>query len=532
MRALVYLVTRTLKNTILQTLRKPARLVVVILTVAFLVGLILIATVVQEQPEVTLELHWLKAILFAFIVFLGGISLKTGITSGSAIFSMSDVNLLFVSPVSPRRILIYGIVSMMKAAFYSGLFILFQSSTFKSVFGLGFDAVVFTLLGYMLALVMTQLLSLLLYIFTNSRPARKRLIGIIAAVICLPLVIVLLTNFVATGDYRQAVAAAAGSPAFSWFPVAGWTSEFAIALISGEYGTMALYLAVSAAFCAAVVVLINISNVDYYEDVLIASQTAFERQRALKEGNIQSATDTSAKKVRVKKTGLTGAGASALFYKHIREAFRKNRLGLWGVGSIVYVAVAVILAFIMRRSDSPLILILLQGLMWAQMFLIGMGSGLKELYMHYIYLIPESSLSKIIWNSLETVFMVLVEAAVIFAAAGLISHAPVLDLTGACLAYVLYNFLLLGINYSSLRWSGGVMNAGLSIVLYIVIVAVSLLPGIIAAIIIASALPPQLTGLGYFILAAWELIAGLAFFALSNGILHKCDMSTMQQVER
>jgi hypothetical protein len=170
--------------------------------------------------------------------------------------------------------------------------------------------------------------------------------------------------------------------------------------------------------------------------------------------------------------------------------------------------------------------------MWAQMFLIGMGRGLKELYMHYIYLIPKSSLSKIVWNSCETVFKVLVEAAVIFTVAGLIARAPALDIAGAFLAYVLYNFLLLGINYSSLRWAGGTMNAGLSIVLYMLIVVVTLAPGIVAAVIAGSALPKHLSGLGYFVLAAWELIAGFAFFALSNGILHKCDMSSMQQIER
>jgi hypothetical protein len=380
---------------------------------------------------------------------------------------------------------------------------------------------------------MTQLLSLFLYIFTNSRPKRKRLAGAIAAALCLPLLIVFFSNFSATGDYVQALSAAANSPALSWFPIAGWASEFAFALIGGNFGAMALYLGVSAAFCAAVVVAINVSKVDYFEDVLIASETAFERQRALKEGNIQSATDTSKKKVRVKRTGVTGAGASALFYKHVRESFRQNRLGLWGFSSGIYALVAIILAVILRSSTgSSFILILLQGLMWAQMFLIGMGRGLKELYMHYIYLIPESSLSKIVWNSCETVFKVLVEAAVIFTVAGLIARAPALDIAGAFLAYVLYNFLLLGINYSSLRWSGGTMNAGLSIVLYMLIVVVTLAPGIVAAVIAGSALPKHLSGLGYFVLAAWELIAGFSFFALSNGILHKCDMSSMQQIER
>jgi hypothetical protein len=530
MKALVYLVACTLKNTILETIRKPARLVVTILTIAFIGGLVVLSNVTNKEGTGALELYWLKVILFAFILFLGGISLKTGITSGNTIFSMSDVNLLFVSPLSPRRILIYGIVSMMKTALLSGIFILFQSSTFKTAFGLGFSAVLIVLLCYTLALMMTQLLSLLLYILTNSRPNRKRLVALVAVALCIPLVVVFLVNYSTSGDYKLALSLAAASPALSWFPIAGWASEFALALITGQYGTVVLYLAVSLAFCVLVVVLINLSKVDYYEDVLVASETAFEKQRALKEGNLSSVTDDK-KKVRVKKTGITGRGAATLFYKHLRESFRQNRLGLWGPGSIIYVVLTVVLSIIMRYSNG-LLLVLTQGLMWAQVFLIGMGRGLKELYMHYIYLIPESSLSKIVWSSFETVFKVIVEAIVVFTIVGIISRSPIMDIFGAFLVYTLFNFLLLGINYASLRWSGGSMNAGLAIVLYMVIVIVTLLPGLVPAIILGSSLPTHLSWLGYFVLAGWELIAGFGYFALSNGILHKCDMSTMQQIER
>lgn len=527
MRAIAYLVVRCVKNAVLETLRRPGRLVVAILTLGLIVGLVLLARFTPQDASKYLDLYWLKAIFFSLVMFLAVTSVLAGMKKGSAIFQMSDVNLLFVSPISPRKILLYGILSMARNAFLSGLFILFQSSTVKMGFGLGFSALLYLLVAYGVAVLMTQLFSLFLYMVTNSRPGRRRLAGVILALLCVPLAVVFFTNFARTGDYLAALTALAQSPAMSWFPVVGWASELAMALITGQAGRVVLFLILSAVFTAALTLLILRLNADYYEDVLVATQTAFEKQRALKEGNLESAT-ASGKKIRPAKTGLAGRGASALFYKHLRESFRQNRLGLWNVGSIIYTVMSVLLAIFLRNEGS-LLLILTQMLMWTQLFLIGMGRGLKELYMHYIYLIPDGSLSKIIWNSIETVVRAAVEAVVIFAAVGVIARLPILDTLGAAVAYMLFIFFLMGINYASLRVSGGSINAGLYIVLYIAAVIVSMLPGIIVAIILGSSMPAHLQFIGYLVLAAWELIAGLAYFAVGQGVLHRCDMALLPQ---
>jgi len=170
--------------------------------------------------------------------------------------------------------------------------------------------------------------------------------------------------------------------------------------------------------------------------------------------------------------------------------------------------------------------------MWMQIFFIGTGRGLKELYAHYIYLIPESSFLKIVWSNLEIMLRVTVESAAVFCAAGLIMRSPVPLIAASFVVYTLFSFLLLGINYLSLRWTGADISVGFLVFIYIVGVVVIMLPGLVPAVIIGSMSGSAGVLIGMGILASWELIAGLGCFALSKGVLHRCDMPVVKQGNR
>jgi len=269
-----------------------------------------------------------------------------------------------------------------------------------------------------------------------------------------------------------------------------------------------------------------LSNPDYYEDVLVATETAFEKKRVLAEGQINTEV-LSTKKVKVAKTGIGGLGANVFFYKHLRESFRANRFGLWGMTSLFTVLGTALFSYFLRGGEGG-ILILLQILMWMQIFMIGTGRGLKELYSHYIYLIPENSFRKIVWSNLEIAFKVLVESVVIFSIAGLILGESIGLIVASILVYTLFSFLLLGINYLSLRWTGANISAGLLIIIYTIAVILIMLPGLIAAIVLAITIRNTGVLIGLGVLALWELLAGLGCFVLSKGILHRVDMPVLK----
>ena len=197
-------------------------------------------------------------------------------------------------------------------------------------------------------------------------------------------------------------------------------------------------------------------------------------------------------------------------------------------GSIAY---AVFIKSLDGEGDDggEAIIILLQVLMWMQMFLIGTGRGLKELYTHYIYLIPESSFRKIVWSNIELAFKAFVECLVLFIVAGIIMQAPFPLIVAAIAVYSLFTLLLIGINYLSMRITGASISAGLLMTIYIFAVLIIMAPGIVIAMILGFTIASIGPLLGLIALAAWELLTATACFALSQGILHNCDIPTIKR---
>lgn len=526
MNSFVFLLIRNAKNNLLELRRKPAKLALWAVLIVGLGGVFFLSLSTPRGQVDTLDLVWLKGILFLLILFFLVTSIKKGLDGGDVIFGMNDVNLLFVSPVSPRLILVYGIARMAKTAFLASFFILFQSFILTSNFGVGLDAVFLILLGFVLAVSVLQILSLLIYSLTNGKPRRKLTVRVLAIAFFLPFIVYAGVQFVETYDLIVALGNTLYSPVADWTPIAGWASAGVLSLISGDLGEGLLFLGLLVLAGLLLIIYVAFSNPDYYEDVLVASETAFEKKRVLTEGQINPEASLG-KNVRIAKTGISGWRGSTIFYKHLRESFRANLFGLWGVSSIAMVLGAALFSFLQRGGDTGFLL-LLQMLMWLQIFMIGTGRGLKELYVHYIYLIPEDSFRKIVWSNLEISFKVLVEGAAIFGIAGLIMKESFWLVIAAIVVYTLFSFLLLGINYLALRWTGADISAGLLILIYTFAVIIIMLPGLIAALVLGSMIEGAglLVGLG--VLALWELLAALGCFALSRGILHNTDMPVLK----
>jgi hypothetical protein len=525
MTGLVFLITRSAKNRFLELIRKPSRLILWTLVIAGIVGIFLLSVFTRQNAESFADIIWLKGLLFLLVLLFLVIAVLKGLSSGDVIFDMNDVNFLFVSPVSPRLILMYGIVRMAKMAFLAGFFILFQSNSLSSGFGVGFGAVLILLLGFILAVCLLQIISLLIYSKTNGNPGRKRAVRLIAAAVFLPLLGFLGLQYMKNPDLVLALKSTLDSQIFSWTPVAGWASEGVTAWITGDIGNGLLFFGLHLLAGILLILYIALSNPDYYEDVLVATETTFEKKRSMAEGQVNME-GIMTRKVRITRTGIGGLGANAIFHKHLRESFRANRLGLWGLSSIILIAGSALISLFLR--DKGGILLILQILMWSQIFLIGTGRGLKELYSHYIYMIPESSFLKIVWSNLEIMAKVSLESLFIFSVAGIITGEPLLLILAAIVVYILFSFLLLGINFLSLRWTGADISAGLLIFIYTAAVIIIMLPGIIAAAVIGSMFGDIGVLIGLGILSLWELITALGCFALSKGVLHRCDMPVMK----
>ncbi|MCL2397618.1 MAG: putative ABC exporter domain-containing protein [Defluviitaleaceae bacterium] len=527
MRSLFYLTRATWKNRLAGIFKSPGKLIMYLVIIAGIVGLIVMTLSgggTPAEPDEITDLVWFRGIMFAFLLLGFLPAIFRGLKQGTMLFQMSDVNLLFVSPIRPQSILLYAVIRTIGAALLGSIFIFFQGGLART-FGFAFGGLLVVFAGYVLVTIFIQIMTMSIYMFANGNEPRKRIIKIIALALFAPLLVVAGRAFLYTGgDIMATLEIIVYSPVMAWTPILGWVSNGTIAFLGGDIlGGVLFYGAILAAG-ALLLIYAYVGGGEYYEDAMAVTETTYEKIRAVEEGQINAVFVTD-KKTKVARTGLGGTGAKAMFYRHLREASRQNRTGLWGGFSLMLVAGAAGFAFLNRDGSIATILFIFMGL---NIFRIEMSRGMKDLYSHYIFLIPESPLRKMIWSNMEVVFKITVETALAFILAGIIMGTSPLLILLAILAHVLFFLVLLGCQYLFLRWVGSHVNMLMQMTIYIAIIAIVLAPGAAAALF-AGFWIGNSAGLliGLIIFALWEFIAAIGCFALSKGVLHNCDMLIM-----
>ncbi|MCL1810239.1 MAG: putative ABC exporter domain-containing protein [Clostridiales bacterium] len=523
MKSIVYLWASSIKNRVLELRKKPRLLIPYSIAVLLVAAMVFLGRSTAVDPDAANNFPMLKLMFFALSTYALAWGVYRGVSAGGSFFDMSDVNFLFVSPLNPRAILLHGVIRQTKIAFFAGCFILFQSANLKRSFGLDFSSIMVIFAGFFLAMMLSEIIAMFIYSNTNGSPMRQNIAKAIAIAVFVPAA-VKFALLVASGQSALTAAYSLSSSAYiDFIPASGWITRGCMDVISGNALPGLAFMSLAAAFGAALIIAITIGKIDYYEDVLCATESNYEKRRAKSEGKLGGM--SSSKKVKVSKTGVSGSGASALFSKHLIESRRENILGIFSVSSIFFIVVILLIAVLARDSASSVIILFVA--MWMQLVFIATGRGIKELLYHHIYLIPENSLAKLLWSNAESLLRVFFESLIMFTAAGLFLKTEIPVIAGCILAYTLFTLVLLGANYLSMRLFMVVVSRGILFFLYILAVAAVMAPGI-AIFAILSALVGQTLGL--LALALWEAAVSLAFFALSKGVLHNCDIVTVKEI--
>lgn len=117
MKSHFYLIRTSMKNRIKELIHKPVKLVMYLLVILLLAAALVASLLGAKHSEGSLSVSYLLPIVFAFLLLFYFFSIQKGLSAGDAIFEMSDVNLLFVSPVNPRATLLYGVIRMVGMSF-------------------------------------------------------------------------------------------------------------------------------------------------------------------------------------------------------------------------------------------------------------------------------------------------------------------------------------------------------------------------------------------------------------------------------
>ncbi|BCJ95178.1 ABC transporter permease [Anaerocolumna cellulosilytica] len=522
MKALGYLLLMTLKNRILSLKKKPAMLILYLVITAFVVVMVVFSGTSEISGAAVR--HGDIRILYSIIVGVGLLFLysfvSTGISTGSTLFNMADVGLLFVSPLSSKKILVYGLIKQAATTLVSALFILYQVGNLKSSFGMGITNITHVFLVYAILVFFCQLLSIAIYIFTNGNRERKQLVKGVFIVFLLLILAGIYYQYTVHGDILVCLLSLMEFKPFQFLPVVGWAVMFMQASIEGSIVYLLVSLALFLGSSIAIIALFTSGEADYYEDVLHSTEVNYEKLEKVKEGK----TFVSNRKIKVKDavTGLQkGKGHTAIFYKHLLEVRRGNRFAYLDTYTLLASAGAGILCYFVQESFS--VYIVLGILVYIQFFTTILGKLSMELTKPYIYMIPEKSIKKVLMASMTTLLKPCFDAVVIFTVVCIFSKtSPLLNLFLA-LAYASTGALFVGYTLLCQRVFGGQPNKLIQATLGLALLFLVMAPGIGTSVAAIAFLPSALIFLGTLPYTFCCLVISAGIFAGCGNLLDKAE---------
>jgi len=134
MKALAYLLLTQIKNRLLSLKKKPGLLILYCFLALFVIASFVIMIVFAGDAPRTEFAD--ERIIYLIIAAMGLLfvysHVSSGLSTGSSLFTMPDVGLLFVAPVSPKKILFYGLLTTVGKSLLASIFIFYQIGNLKT----------------------------------------------------------------------------------------------------------------------------------------------------------------------------------------------------------------------------------------------------------------------------------------------------------------------------------------------------------------------------------------------------------------
>lgn len=479
--ALSYLLAAKIKNNLKNFIKKPARLVYVIIVLALLGATVIGGSSGASDPDRQVrDLGELTAVLNALLILMFSTTFYSGLQSGGSIFKMTDVNFLFPSPLNKRSILFFALIQQIGTSMLVGIFILFQYTTLHINYDLSGWGLLLIFLVYSIVVFISQSCAMFLYTFISDSDKKKS----IAKRVFLALII-LLVAYVGVGVLQNrenilpSLVEYGNSLPVKLFPFAGWLGAFAEGMLTADYPVAVMWFALSAAAFGAAVYAISASKREYYEDVIASAETMQSAIVSAKEG---VAPEAAPRHIRVGKTGIgKGEGAPVIFYKHMLEN-RRSASFVLSPTSLIFALMSIAFAFFFRKAG---LLVVFGITAYAQVISVTGGRFARELMKPYVYLMPEPPLKKMIWTLMESMPTSLLEGIIIFVPVTVIMGAGPLEGFLCIVARLSFAAVFISGNLLIERIWGGELSKVAGVFLYFIVNIILCVPGIVLAAVLS-----------------------------------------------
>ena len=482
MKALIFLTVKKLKNSILEYIRTPSKLIPALILIAVMVGSALTSSSHQGNYY-SRDITELYAMIFALYSVIFVLISKNGFHNGASMFTMQDVNLIFTSPLRQNTVLSFGLVQQLGRSLMLGFFILFQSGTVCATYGVGFETLIYILIGYGVTVFLSQMTAMVIYSFTSADERKHKAVkALYTAVIVAFVSYGLYLAYNQSGLNLDNLIAVTQTPIARAFPVSGMVSLAVCGAVDGRVQHILVGIIYCIVFWVLYRVAIKFINSDYYEDVLKSTEVSFSAIAARKEGK---ASENAPRNVKTGKIGFTkGKGASAIAEKHKIEN-RRSRSFILSTFSLVMVAFTIAAGFVFK--DEPIAVFAMSVYMMTMSIVTGRWA--KELAYPYIYMIPESSYKKLLYMIKGEIPTTILESILCMGPLYFICQITLDETIGMIIGRVSFAFLLIAVNLLLQRIFRESDKKRLVVLFYFLLVIIFSIPGITAAVTVTIFMP-------------------------------------------
>lgn len=527
MKGIKYLFFTTLKNNIKEMFKNPAKLVSAILMI-FAFGIV-IASSLFKPPLDVMEYRNISELTAIIFVLYYGIFLYTasrGFTTGATFFSMADVNILFNTPISSKKILIYGLIKQMGMTLFIGLTLFFQYGWLSSIYNITFIHMLFIMLGYSLIFFAGQLVSMIIYSCGSDKikdTVKYVFYGLTALLFIYVIVNIMLEGNTDLQSIIKSLTSSANSLVFKLVPIGGFCSSFISGIITNDIASSILGGVATLISIICLLIYMLKSKGDYYEDVIKATEISQNALTMKKEGKIN---EVIPKNIKVGKTGFNkGKGASTFFYKHIMEN-RRSKIFLFDGVTLMFMAIIIVFSIIISREGAEGVFVgVFIFSIYIQFFNICMGRWAKELTKPYVYMIPQSAFKKLVMISLENVLKIIYETVVLYIILGFILKLSPLTFICAVIARISFGLVFMAGNFATDRIMGSVSSKLLILFVYSIVIIAIVIPGVLIGIFLGTLAFNFTTVTVLLTMAIWNTAASIVTTYFCRNILNYAELN-------
>ncbi len=534
MGSILYLLRKNIKNAIVDTFRHPMKLIVYGLIAASLVYAVVRGFTMEVDVDDMLDSRILYGAYLALLYFISIPIMLKGLSTGSSFFTLSDVTNIFTAPISPKKILVYGIGKQLATSLFLVVCFSAYGSMAIKMFELTIGGALLLVGGIALMLLIVQIMTLLIFCICSSKPSLSIYFKLFIFSLALFALGTTTAFMFSTSMTLENLYTAISEEYLEYVPIIGWVHGVVFGLISGSTTKVMIYSSLLLVLCIISVIVFMHAKLDYYENVISRAESYYEFRESIRSGTMSDKVLMGSRKIKLRKMGINkGSGASAIFFKHLREGSRRSRFMFFNINTVVLIGISAVIGLVMKTffyKYWQITYIYIADVIicsYVQFFFSAAGDWVKELNKPYIFLIPDSSVKKLIMAGATSIIKPFCDGMISFFFLWILVGGSPIDALACALAYGSFGCIYISSNILAQRIVGISGNRGVFITFYMGIMIVLMVPGILAGFFCLTFITWELKVIATTVICIpiiiWNIFISFMIFLMCRNLLNNIE---------